>query len=104
MCVGRVRTSHAAALVGHRNCVWLPFIAPRVNASVGSLRGVLPLPLVGKALARPRCIGTRVFKGNPGDRLVLPARWIRAAPPIAQKIQIVTRMVARRIQKTLELG
>ena len=101
--INRIRTTHRAALVRNGHGVGIPCVAPRVEASIGSLGRVLPLPLVRQPLPCPGCIGARVFKRNPSDGLVVPACRIGAVAPVTQEIQIVVWMVVGRVEKFLEL-
>src|SRR5712691_4655456 len=103
MCVDRIGPAHGAALVGGRNRVCIPCVTPRIDATISTLCRVLPLPLVGQALAGPGSIGTRIFQRHPCDRFVVPALGIFPVLPLAEKIQIVLRMIVSRIEKLLEL-
>jgi len=91
------------AMIGSRNVRGIPFTAPGIDARVGGLRGVLPLPFMRKAFPGPGGVGTRVFEGNPGDRFVVPARGEIAVRPVAQKIVIIGGMVVRGVEELLEL-
>src|SRR5580658_11273782 len=68
-----VRGAHRARLFRRRNRGVVPFLAPRIETSVRSLRGILPFPFVRKALPCPLRVGTRVFLRNPGHWLFVPA-------------------------------
>src|ERR1700722_19062597 len=56
-----VGTAHRAAFVGRWYRCGVPLVAPRIDAAVAALRGVLPFPFMRQAFASPRCIGARVF-------------------------------------------
>src|SRR5262249_26555932 len=104
MCVDRIRPTHIAGLVRYRHSGGVPLVAPRIEALVTALRGVLPFPLMRQSLPGPIRIRSRIVLGNPRHRSVLPSAGIRAIFPIAQKIQIVLWMIMRCIQELLELG
>src|SRR5580692_462412 len=98
-----VRAVHLASLVWHGNRRRVPIIAPRIEASVRALRGVLPLPFMREAFACPRCIGARILECDPRHGFVPSALWRRAVLPVEQKIQVVLGMVMRSIEKFFEL-
>src|ERR1700678_2338843 len=62
-----------AALAGRWHHCWIPCLTPRIGPAILALRGVLPLPFVWQALARPLRVRTRVLNRDPCDRLFRPA-------------------------------
>ncbi len=64
MGVDGIGTGHGAAGNGPGHVRGLPVISPGIGATIGALRGELPLPLVRQALACPLCVGARIFKGT----------------------------------------
>ena len=99
--IGR-RRQRAAAEHGRCSLV-APRIAPRIQAAVRALRGVLPLPPVRQALARPGSVGARVFQRHPGDRLVLPAGLRRTVAPVAEEVQRIAWRITGGVDERLEL-
>src|ERR1700728_3143109 len=61
-------------------------VSPRIAAGIVALRRVLPLPLVWQAFSGPPCILPRVFKRDPGHRLVAPALGIDPSLPIPEEV------------------
>src|SRR3954454_17367680 len=61
---------HVPARIGAGDCRRIPFVTPRIRASVRSLRCVLPFPLMRKAFTRPFGVSTGIFQGDPGNRLI----------------------------------
>src|ERR1700675_4090402 len=61
VCVDVGERGAGVAAVGGRNVGGVPIVAPGIETHVGGLRGVLPFPLVWKALAGPGGVGARVF-------------------------------------------
>src|SRR6185369_4058068 len=98
--VGR---SQVPSLLGHWNCSRVGAVAPRVHPSVVPLGGVLPLPFMGKALARPGGIRPRVLQRNPCNWLAGPSLRITAVLPILQEVMVVSRMIMAGVEKLLEL-
>jgi len=103
VCVDVGERGARVAAVGGGNVGGVPIIAPGIKARVGGLRGVLPFPLVRKALAGPGGVGARVFERDPGDRFGVPANGEISVGPIAQEIVIVGGMVMRGVEELLEL-
>ena len=81
-----------------------PQVSPRIHPAVGTLRSVLPLPLVRQAFACPLRVGACIFDRDPGNRLVVPACRVRSIGPVLEKVVIVCGVVVSRIEKTLELA
>src|SRR5580704_5514477 len=96
--------AHHAALVPTGDRRSIPLVSPRIQAAVGACGGVLPLPFVWQALARPGGVDARIFERNPGDRLVCRTRGVGAIPPVAQEIQVILGLIVRGVQKLFELG
>ena len=91
------------AFVRERNGVSIPFVSPGIHAPISALCRILPFPFVRQTLSCPCGIRSRIFKGHPRHRLVVPTRRIRSILPIPEKVQIILRMIVSRIEKRLEL-
>ena len=103
MRVDGVGSGHRAACLRNGNGRGIPRVAPGKNAAVRALRGQLPLPLMRQALARPLCVGARIFKRDPGHGPIVPARGEVSVLPVAQKVDRVARRVVRGVEELLEL-
>src|SRR5436309_14652200 len=95
MCVYWIGTAHCAVLTRFSNRGCIPLVAPGIDAAIGALRGVLPLPFVRQALSDPRGVAARVLDGHPGHRPMVPACGEGTVFPIAQTVQVGMGMVAR---------
>ena len=96
--------AHVAPLVRGRDSGRIPVLTPRVGASVGSLRRVLPFPFVRQALSRPCRVSASILERNPSHRFLTPALRVSSVFPVAQKIVVVLRMVFHSINELLKLG
>src|SRR5580704_5963666 len=81
-----IGTAHGAALVRSGDSGPIPLVSPRIEAAVGAFSGVLPFPFAWQTLPGPGGKDARIFKGNPGDRLVSPTLRVGAILPVAQKV------------------
>src|SRR5476651_2625528 len=94
-----VGPAHGPRFIRHWNRAGVPLLTPRIEASVGALRGVLPLPLMRQALAGPGGKSTSVFKRNPGHGTTIPTLREVAVLPIPQEVQHVLRLIVGGIEE-----
>src|SRR5208337_2396594 len=103
MCINIIRTSHSAPTIRRRYGTRFPRIAPWIDATVGSLGRILPLPFVWQSFFGPLGIVARVLERNPSDWLVRPSLWIRPVCPVSKKVRIILRVIVSCLEKLLEV-
>src|SRR5579863_3840923 len=97
------RAPHGAARIRCGNVAGIPVIAPWIGVAVNALRGQLPFPLVGKALAGPCGVGSRIFERDPRDGAIVPALRKRAVFPITEEVAGIAWSIVSGIEKLFEL-
>src|ERR1700760_4620459 len=98
-----VGSAHGSAVIDNRNAACIPVVAPGINTSIVPLSGILPLPFMRQAFARPFCVGACILERNPGHGLVCPSLRIVPILPVLEEIQSIGRMVVSCVQKLLKL-
>src|SRR6267378_2860416 len=103
VCVDVGERGAGVAAVRGGNVRGVPIVAPRVEARIGGLRGVLPFPFVREALAGPGSVGASIFERDPGDGFRVPAGGEISFRPVAQEIVIVGGVIVRGVEELFEL-
>src|SRR6266481_5540253 len=74
MRVDGIRTAHRPVLIRFRNGGRVPLVAPGIDAAIGALRRILPLPFVRQTLLYPGGVSSRILECNPSNGPIIPAR------------------------------